>query len=337
MRGRLSLTVAIACVTILQTLIITASAQEAVKPNTSPDTTEAHARNQVTSPDSVDTTLIMPVSSPDTTTAKGINPTTSHDTTDADAEKATHSLYAGGGYGSNMVYLGTTLSEDQGFGYMSLSYGLMDKLYLSATGYTVIGFSPVLAYYSIGLSFNHTFNSWFDISTGISRYNVAESLKDTLFNSFTYADATLGVDWRILYSKISLGGLWYGESQFYLQTRHSRYFETPSFAGDKAFFSFDPYVNILFGNLISIETTEGTTTTVSPGYRPWRNGGSGSSATYTETFGLMEIDFGLPIAFSYDFFTLEIEPGYILPFYSESEATGMKGFLFMASAFFRIF
>ena len=138
---------------------------------------------------------------------------------DTDAEKPTHSLYAGGGYGSNMVYLGTTLSEDQGFGYMSLSYGLMDKLYLSATGYTVIGFSPVLAYYSIGLSFNHTFNSWFDISTGISRYNVAESLKDTLFNSFTYADATLGVDWRILYSKISLGGLWYGESQFYLQTQ----------------------------------------------------------------------------------------------------------------------
>ena len=323
MRGRLSLTVAIACVTILQTLIITASAQEAVNPNTSPDTTEAHARNPVTSPDSVDTNLNNPVTSPDSA--------------DADAEKPTHSLYAGGGYGSNMVYLGTTLSEDQGFGYMSLSYGLMDKLYLSATGYTVIGFSPVLAYYSIGLSFNHTFNSWFDISTGISRYNVDESLKDTLFNSFTYADATLGVDWRILYSKISLGGLWYGESQFYLQTRHSRYFETPSFANDKAFFSFDPYVNILLGNLISIETTEGTTTTVSPGYRPWRNNGSGSSSTYTETFGLMEIDFGLPIAFSYDFFTLEIEPGYILPFYSESEATGMKGFLFMASAFFRIF
>ena len=338
MRGRLSLTVAIACVTILQTLIITASAQEADNPKTSPDTTEAHARNPITSPDSVDTNLNNPVTSPDSVDTNLNNPVTSPDSADANAEKPTHSLYAGGGYGSNMVYLGTTLSEDQGFGYMSLSYGLMDKLYLSATGYTVIGFSPVLAYYSIGLSFNHTFNSWFDISTGLSRYNVAESLRDTLFNNFTYGDATLGVDWRILYSKLSVGGLWSsGESQFYLQTRHSRYFETPSFAGDKAFFSFDPYVNILLGNLISIETAEGTTTTVSPGYRPWRNNGTGSSSTYTETFGLMEIDFGLPIAFSYDFFTLEIEPGYIWPFYSESEATGMKGFLFMASAFFRIF
>ncbi len=278
-----------------------------------------------------------PSPSTDTTILTGKNPTPSAETTVAAGKNPIHSLYAGAGYGSNMVYLGTTMSQDHSFGYTSLSYGLNDKLYLSATGYSISGFSPFLAFYSLGLSFNHTFNSWFDISTGLSRYGVAESLRDTLFSNFTYADATLGFDWRILYSKISLGGLFSDGSQFYLQTRHSRYFETPSFAGDKAFFSFDPYVNILFGKMISIETTDGTTTTVSPGYRPWKNNTQGSSTTYTESFGPMEIDFGLPIAFSYDFFTLEIEPGYVLPLYSETGATGMKGFLFMASAFFRIF
>ena len=259
------------------------------------------------------------------------------DTTSAREKTQVHAFYAGAGYGSNLVYLGTTMSQDHAFGYTSLSYGLKDELYLTATGYTISGFSPFLAFYSLGLSFNHAFNSWFDISTGLSRYGVAGSLRDTLFGNFTYADATLGLDWRILYSKISLGGLFSDGGQFYLQTRHSRYFETPSFANEKAFFSFDPYVNILFGKMISIETTEGTTTTVSPGYRPWRNRGSGSSTTYTESFGLMEIDFGLPVAFSYDFFTLEIEPGYIIPFYSETGTSGMQGFLFMASVFFRIF
>ena len=256
------------------------------------------------------------------------------------AEKSSvHSLYAGAGYGSNMIYLGTTLSQDQGFGYSSVSYGLMDKLYFTATGYTISGFSPFLAFYDLSVSFNHTFNSWFDISTSLSHYNVAESLRDTLFSNFTYADATLGLDWRILYSKISLGALFSDDTQFYFQTRHSRYFETPSFAREKAFFSFDPYVNLLFGTMVSIETSEGTTTTPSPGYRPWkRNGqGQGSSTTYSESFGLMEIDFGLPIAFSYDFFTLEIEPGYVLPLYSDTGSTGMNGFLFMASLFFRIF
>ncbi len=309
MKGRISLTVAIACGIMLQAFIISASAQ--------PANDQTH--------------------SPDTIAGNGKNPASSPDTAAANENKTVHSLYTGAGYGSNMVYLGTTMSQDHGFGYTSLSYGLNDKLYLSATGYTISGFTPFLAFYSLGLSFNHAFNSWFDISTGLSRYGVAESLRDTLFSNFTYADATLGFDWRILYSKISLGGLFSEGSQFYLQTRHSRYFETPSFAGDKAFFSFDPYVNIIFGKMISIETTDGTTTTVSPGFRPWRNSGSGSSTTYSESFGPMEIDFGLPIGFSYDFFTLEIEPGYVLPLYSETGATGMKGFLFMASAFFRIF
>lgn len=317
------MTVAIACGIMLQAFTICASAQPENTPAQLPDTTASAGKTPLLSTDTTAINRNDPTSSPETAAVNGKGPV--------------HSFYAGAGYGSNMVYLGTTMSQDHSFGYTSLSYGLNDKLYLSATGYSISGFSPFLAFYSLGLSFNHAFNSWFDISTGLSRYGVAESLRDTLFSNFTYADATLGFDWRILYSKISLGGLFSEGSQFYLQTRHSRYFETPSFAGDKAFFSFDPYVNILFGKMISIETTDGTTTTVSPGYRPWRSSGSGSSTTYTESFGPMEVDFGLPIAFSYDFFTLEIEPGYIIPLYSETGATGMKGFLFMASAFFRIF
>ena len=256
-------------------------------------------------------------------------------------KESIHSFYAGTGFGSNMLYLGTTISQDHGFGYASASYGLRDKLYLTAAGYTISNFTPFTAFYSLGLNFSHAFNSWFDISSGISRYNVAESLRDTLFSNFIYADATLGFDWRILYSKLSVGGLFAGEGQLYLQTRHSRYFETPSFARDKAFFSFDPYVNVLFGNLVSIETTGGVTeTTVSPGYRPWSRQDQGTitpGTRYSETFGLMEIDFGVPIAFSYDFLTLEIEPGYVIPLYSETGTSGTKGFLLMASIFFRIF
>ena len=267
-------------------------------------------------------------------------PASPAETPDTTAVRKTHSFYAGTGYGNNLLYLGTTMSQDHGFGYASASYGLADKLYLSATGYTINGFSPFTAFYSLGISFNHAFNSWFDISTGLSHYTVAQSLRDTLFSNFTYGDATLGFDWRILYSRISVGGLFAGGGQFYLQTRHSRYFETPSFAREKAFFSFDPYVNVLFGKMATIETTGGTTeTSVSPGYRPWRQNTQGTTpgTVYSEDFGLMEINFGIPVAFSYDFFTLEIEPGYVIPFYSEEGSSGTKGFLMLASLFFRIF
>jgi len=248
-----------------------------------------------------------------------------------------HSFYAGTGFGSNMVYLGTTISNDSPFGYASLSYGFRDHVYLSATGYTLSGFTPILAFYSLDLSFNHTFNSWFDIGLSLSRYNVTESLEDTLFSSFTYANATLGFDWRILYTQISTGGLFAEDDWFYLQARNSRYFETPSFAGDKAFFSFDPYINLIFGTIYTVETTEDTTTSSSPGYGGWHRPPQDSSTSYSQRFGLMEMDFGLPIAFSYDFFTFEVEAGYILPFYSDTGTTGTKGFLVLMSAFFRIF
>jgi len=267
-------------------------------------------------------------------------PASSGEIADTTAARQIHSFYAGTGYGNTLLYLGTTMSQDNGFGYASASYGLADKLYLSATGYTITGFTPLTAFYSLGISFNHVFNSWFDVSTGVSRYNVSSSLRDTLFSNFTYADATLGFDWRILYSKISVGGLFAGGGQFYLQTRHSRYFETPSFAQEKAFFSFDPYVNILFGNMLTIETTGGTAeTTVSPGYRPWRKNTQSTipGTVYSEVFGLMEINVGVPVAFSYDFFTLEIEPGYVIPLYSDEGSSGTKGFLLLASLFFRIF
>lgn len=272
--------------------------------------------------------------------AQDITPATAPtDTSGSSGKSSIHSFYAGTGYGSNLLYLGTTMSQDHGFGYASASYGLADKLYLSATGYTVSNFSPFTAFYSLGLSFSHAFNSWFDISTSLSRYNVAASLRDTLFSNFTYADATVGFDWRILYSKVSAGGLFAGEGQFYLQTRHSRYFETPSFAREKAFFSFDPYLNLLWGTMVTAETTGGVTeTTVSPGYRPWRKYSQSTvpGTTYSKSFGLAEIDFGLPVAFSYDFFTFEVEPGYVIPLYSSEGSSGTKGFLLLATLFFRI-
>jgi len=274
--------------------------------------------------------------------AQPVSGSSSNDTTNTDGRSSIHSFYAGTGFGNNMLYLGTTMSQDHGFGYASASYGLADKFYLSATGYTISDFSPFTAFYSLGLSFNHAFNSWFDISTTLSRYNVTESLRDTLFSNFTYADATLGFDWRILYSKVSVGGLFAGDGQLYLQTRHSRYFETPSFARDKAFFSFDPYVNLLFGTIVSISTTGGgTETSLSPGYKPWKRNRQGPNpppvTTYSESFGPLEIDFAIPVAFSYDFFTLEIEPGYVIPLYSDKGTAGTSGFLMMASLFFRIF
>lgn len=250
-----------------------------------------------------------------------------------------HALYAGTGYGSNMIYLGSTISQNQPYCYGTLAYGFKNKLYASASAVHLTGYNPFLSFYIGSLNYNHVFNSWFDISAGAYRYQVVPSLTDTLFNSFFYGDLTLGVDWRLIYSKISVGGLQSEENQVYFQLRNSRYFQTPELFNGKADISFDPYVNLLFGTIVEVETTTETTLVVSSPGRKWKNKKYGTTTytSYSKKFGLMEIDFGLPVAFNTDFMTIEAEVDYVLPVYNDPDIHGPKGFVFMLSGIFRIF
>lgn len=253
--------------------------------------------------------------------------------------QSSHSFYSGIGFGSNMIYLGSTISQDNPYGYTSLTYGFKDQFFLTASAIHLSKFSPFLALYNFSVNYSHVINSWFDFSMGIYRYQATQPLEDTLFNSFTYGDAVLGIDWRLLYTRISYSGILARDGGSYLQIRNSRYFETPEFFHKKMFVSFDPYVNLLFGPLITSETTNGTVITVTNPKRPW--GGttthSSSTTTYTKKFGIMEVDFGLPVTLNSDVVTIEAETGYVLPIYTDPEYPGIKGFVFLLSAYFRIF
>jgi|WetSurMetagenome_2_1015567.scaffolds.fasta_scaffold01159_15 hypothetical protein len=255
-----------------------------------------------------------------------------------------HSLYAGLGYGNNMLYLGSTMSQNQSFGYAALAYRFSKDFNASASSYHLADIYPFMAFYNISLSWDHTFNSWFDISTGLSGYQATKTLSDTLFNNFLYGDITLGFDWRLVYSKLSFGGLFSDEKQAYVQLKNSRYFQTREFLKGKAFISFDPYLNLLFGTLIKAESSSGTSYTVSTPYRKWRSGGRNSGTTtsnptvsYSRTFSLMEIEFGVPVSLNFDFMTIQAEASYVLPAYSNSDFPGPKGFVFLLSGYFRIF
>jgi len=261
------------------------------------------------------------------------------DTIKTDAQRSPHSLFAGAGYGSNLVYLGSTISQNQFYSYASISYGLGGEFYASISSVHLQGLDPFLAFHSGSLTYNHVFNSWFDISAGICRYQVAPSLTETLFSNFTYGDLTLGFDWRLLYSKISAGALFSNDDQAYFQFRNSRYFVTPDFFKGRANISFDPYINLLFGTLIESKTSTNTSVTLSTPSRKWRKYRENPSATttYSERFGLMDAEFGLPVALNTNLMTIEAEACYVLPAYDDPDFPGSKGFIFMLSAYFRIF
>src|SRR5690606_22093293 len=114
------------------------------------------------------------------------------------------------------------------------------------------------AFYSASIYFNHDITSWLDISAGAYSYMVRPILTDTLFGNFNYADINLGIDWKILYTEINYGAFVMKEPPTYSPVKNSRYFETPSFFRKKANFSFFPYAHLLFGNLITEYTYNGT-------------------------------------------------------------------------------
>jgi hypothetical protein len=258
-----------------------------------------------------------------------------------------HSLYAGGGYGSNMIYLGSTMSQDNPYGYASISYGLRNKLFATVSAVHLPSAGPLAAFYIGSLMYSHPFNDWFDLSAGFYRYQVDPSLTDTLFGSFTYGDITLGFDWNILYTKISAGALFSEESQGFYQVRNSRYFQTPEFLRGKANISLDPYVNLMFGTFTEVTSTNNTETyySVSSPFRKWKNNGNGrppwstggTTYSYSDRFGLLEFDFGLPVDLNTDFMTIGIEPSYVIPLYDDTFYPGAKGFVFSVSIIFRIF
>ena len=219
------------------------------------------------------------------------------------------------------------LSHDKPYYSGGLVYGLNGGFFVSAYTVHLNAYDPLLSFSAFSLSYNHTFNSWFDIALSSSRYQVNKTLEDTLFASFLYGDLTLGFDWKLLYTKISAGGILAEDNAVFLQVRNSRYFQTPEFSKAKAYFSFDPFVNLLFGTMI--ETVEGTV--IPP---PYKGGRNKYLTTYTTKsgFGLLEIEAGLPVYLEIKRFTIEAEPGYSIPL----QNPGNRGFIFSLDLSVRI-
>jgi len=258
--------------------------------------------------------------------------------------KSQHSLYSGLGFGNNMIYMGSNVGQDKPFYAGSLAYGYKNELFATVSVSHLSAFEKAVAFSSYSIGYNHDFNSWFDISPGLSRYQVNSQLTDTLFSSFLYSYLTLGFDWKILYTTVTAGGLFSEANSAYLNLKNSRFFKTPEFLSGKAYFYFDPYVNMLFGTLTKTVTSEGTIIGVSEPFNPKKSSGGGtngggtvSTGTTSNYFSLMEFDFGLPVGFSAGKFTIEAEPGYVLPAYSGSDIQSPEGFTLIMSIYYRIF
>lgn len=259
---------------------------------------------------------------------------------DSTGTESVHSFYTGFMYGSNMIYMGSNVSQDKPYYSGMLIYGYKEKLFLSASSSHLTAFNKLISFSTLSGSYSHNFNSWFDISAGLSSFIVNKSLTDTLFSNFIYGYLSAGFDWKILYTTVSAGGIVSASSSPYLNLKNSRYFETPPFFKGKAYISFDPYVNIMFGKLTKTTTSEGTVTGVSMPFKPSGRTGQQSQTTVVTTYlGMIEADFGIPVSLNAGNLVVEIEPGYVLPAYktSNDNLQSPEGFTLLISLLYRIF
>ena len=132
-----------------------------------------------------------------------------------------------------MIYMGSNVSQDRPFYSGSVTYGYKNEFFASVSTSHLSAFDPFIAFSTLSIGFNHTFNKWFDISLGLSGYQVNSELTETLFSSFLYSNLSLGFDWKILYTTVSASGLFSESSGAYFSLRNSRYFKTNEFSGGK--------------------------------------------------------------------------------------------------------
>jgi hypothetical protein len=55
-----------------------------------------------------------------------------------------HAIYTGTGYGSNMIYLGSTISGNQPYFYTAFTYGFKSEFYASASAIHLSNIDPFL-------------------------------------------------------------------------------------------------------------------------------------------------------------------------------------------------
>lgn len=238
------------------------------------------------------------------------------------------SLYIGAGYGSDLLYSGYSLSGQKPYYSMDLLYRFNKEWTASAAIYHLDAAGPAIAFYDLAVGYRRYFNSWLDAGASLSAYFTNPSIQDVYFGNFAYLTVTGGFDWRILYSRLVYSALLDDSGSHYLQVKNSHYFSSSDFWKDKAYMDFNPTLNFVFGDRYKLITT---------GVQPHPGDSPADILNFESSFGLMDMEISIPIAFNTANFSIEAEPLYYIPIHKDPDFPAENGFFFFVNMYFRIF
>ncbi len=255
--------------------------------------------------------------------------------------KQAHTFYTGAGYGSNLIYYGTSVSGNQPYYSAELLYSWKGGIWAGAGFFHLPGNQPFFSFVDFSAGYNYVFNKVFDAGFSISQYFGGQSLDTTFYSSYTFLSANLGIDWVLAYTSVSPGWMLAEENSFYLLVDNSHFFRTPTLGKKGNYFSFNPGVSLMFGSYAWLTQIrrQGSGGGGGGGQGPGPGGTKSFYYTTTELredFRLLDLQIGLPMAFNTKRLSLEFEPAYFFNFIEDENGEKSGQFFFTAGIFLKI-
>lgn len=242
-------------------------------------------------------------------------------------------VFAGIGYGSNLIYYGTSLTGHQPYLAAELLFAWKEGFWAGAGFFHLPGNHPFITFSNFIAGYSHAFNQVFDISTSISRFNANNINTVDNYADYTFFSASLGIDWVLLYTSIKPGWLFSHKNSFYLLIKNSHYFFTPNLGNTSTYFSFNPGFSFMLGTYAWLSHA------TQPLYPIRRRPGLIITPVPIEVkkeFRPLDMQLSLPIALNTKRISLELEPAFFYNFYQVETMPKGGQFFFTTGIYFKI-
>ncbi len=253
-----------------------------------------------------------------------------------------HSVFAGFGFGNDLLYTSSSLSDNQPFLSTDIMYAFKGSAWTALTLYNLPGEKPLFPFYDISAGYSHVFNNYFDAAISLSSYHSSGELDDQYYESFQYVRLRGGFDWNVLYMRATLGRILEKNSGYYIYLKNSHYFTTRKNSSDN-FFTFEPNINMLFGKHSAIAPSIRGNVDIDTPTGPGGPGGGnfpGQQETENETqenFTLMRVELSVPVSYNFRDLTIEAEPLFAIPSVNGENDIATKGFFIFLNFYYRIY
>lgn len=237
--------------------------------------------------------------------------------------KKSRLLFFGLTYGNNSSFLGRYQTEVLPYYSADISYKSKAGLWLSLLAYDIYNSNAFVDEVDLMAGWNNNLSKRFDASVFYTRYFFTESTESIKASVANTATGALGLDWRLLYSKISAHYIFGGTHDFFVVIDNSRYIEFPGILHKEDYLSLDPKISMIWGTQTFVDThymNRGTPLIDAPGGgpspprgKPGSGGSPSTSESFQTTFSALSYEFILPVSYNTGQFSLEISGRYAIP------------------------